>query len=271
MTKASVPVPSKRLYRIYIDESGDHTYHSLDDPARRYLGLTGCIIAAEYYRTTFHLALENLKQKHFPHNPDEPVILHRNDVINRKGAFWRLRDANNLEAFNRDILRFFAEQKYVLITVVIGKKSHRERYAESAFHPYHYCLTALLERYCGFLNFYNAEGDVMAETRQTKEDTKLRAAYRKIYETGTFYRSDDFFRNVLSSNKLKLKPKTSNIVGLQLADLLAYPSKQEILVIKKRIAKLGSFSKQIRKVIQPKYNQQIYQGRITGYGRIFLK
>jgi Fe-S cluster biosynthesis and repair protein YggX len=58
---------------------------------------------------------------------------------------------------------------------------------------------------------------------------------------------------------------------LQLADLLAYPSKQEILVIEKRIDKLGLFNKQIRKVIQSKYNQQIYEGKIKGYGRIFLK
>lgn len=271
MTKANTRVTHKKLYRIYIDESGDHTYHSLDDPAKRYLGLTGCIIEAEYYRTIFHPALEALKQKHFPHDPDEPVILHRNEVINRKGAFWRLRDVNNLEAFNRDILRFFAEQKYVLITVVIDKKSHRERYAESAFHPYHYCLRALLERYCGLLNFHNFKGDVLAETRQAIEDSKLRAAYREVCDTGTFYRSSNFFRNVLTSNKLKLKPKTSNIAGLQLADLLAYPSKQEILVTKKRIAKFGSFSKQIRKVIQSKYNKQIYTGRVEGYGKVFLK
>jgi hypothetical protein len=260
-----------KLYRIYIDESGDHTYHSLDDSARRYLGLTGCIIKAEYYRTIFHPALENLKQKHFPHNPDEPIILHRNDIINRKRAFWRLRDTNNHEAFNRDILKFFAEQKYALITVLIDKKSHWERYAESAFHPYHYCLRALLERYCGFLNFYNAEGDVIAEARQAKEDKELRAAYQEVYEKGTFYRSSNFFRNVLTSNKLKLKPKASNISGLQLADLLAYPSKQEILLIQKRIDKLGPFNKQIRNVIQLKYNRQIYEGRIEGYGRIFLK
>jgi len=271
MTEPSVPVSSKRLYRIYIDESGDHTYHSLDDPARRYLGLTGCIIAAEYYRTTFHRALENLKQKHFPHNPDEPIILHRNDIINRKGAFWRLRDADRREAFDQDILRFFAEQKYVLITVVIDKKVHIERYGEAAFHPYHYCLTAMLERYCGFLNFFNVRGDVMAESRQGTEDRELMSAYQTLYETGTQWRGHDFFRNVLTSHELKLKPKTANVAGLQLADLLAYPSKQEILVNEKRIENIEVFGKQICQVIQGKYNQQIYQGKVRGYGKIFLK
>lgn len=261
----------KKLYRIYIDESGDHTYHSLDDTAKRYLGLTGCIIEADYYRTTFHSALEALKQEHFPHDPDEPVILHRREIIDRSGPFWRLRDPNNLEAFNQNILEFLAEQKYVVITVVIDKKSHRERYEASAFHPYHYCLAAMLERYCGFLNFYNAKGDVLAESRQGKEDRELMAAYQKTRETGTFYRDRHFFQKVLTSQELKIKPKTANIAGLQLADLLAYPSKQEILVAEKRIDDEGVFGKQICRVIQGKYNQQIYQGKVGGYGKIFLK
>jgi len=271
MTKAKVVISSRRLYRIYIDESGDHTYHSLEDVAKRYLGLTGCIIEAEYYRTTFHPALETLKQKHFPHDPDEPVVLHRRGIIDCKGVFWRLRNVENRNAFNQDFLKFFYEQKYVLITVVIDKKTHQERYGEYAFHPYHYCLAALLERYCGFLNFYNAKGDVMAENRQKTEDKKLIMAYQTLYETGTQRRSRDFFRNVLTSHEIKLKPKTANIAGLQLSDLLAYPSKQEILLGEGRISNIGKFDESVRNVIQNKYNRQVYKRNISGYGKIFLK
>lgn len=43
-------MPSKR-YRIYIDESGDHTFHEFEAPDKRYLGLTGVVVEAEYYRT----------------------------------------------------------------------------------------------------------------------------------------------------------------------------------------------------------------------------
>lgn len=271
MVTQKTPLGRRKIYRIYIDESGDHTYYSLADADKRYLGLVGCIIEADYYRTTFHPVLEALKQKHFPHNPDEPVILHRKDIINCKGPFWRLRDMNTRQVFDQDFLRFLAEQKYVLIAVVIDKKAHTERYGEAAFHPYHYCLTAMLERYCGFLNFYNAKGDVVAESRQGKEDRELKAAYQTLYETGTQWRGCDFFRKVLTSHELKLKPKTANIAGLQVADLLAYPSKQEILMSEKRICKLGTFSKDISKVIQDKYNKQIYQGKVEGYGKIFLK
>ena len=81
-----------RRYRLYVDESGDHTYFKLEEPAKRYLGVTGIFIECEYYRTTFQPAMEELKQKHFPHSPDEPVILHRGDILQRKGPFWVLRD-----------------------------------------------------------------------------------------------------------------------------------------------------------------------------------
>jgi len=271
MTKPNVKVPHRKLYRIYIDESGDHTYHSLERVEKRYLGLTGCIIEAEYYRTTFHPALEALKQKHFPHDPDEPVILHRREIIDCKGAFWRLRNVENRKAFDQDILKFFYEQKYILITAVIDKKTHQERYGEYAFHPYHYCLAALLERYCGFLNFYNAKGDVIAESRQRTEDKKLKFAYQVLYETGTQWRNRDFFCGVLTSHEIKLKPKKANIAGLQLADLLAHPSKQEILLEEGRISNIGTFNERVRNVIQGKYNRQVYQGNIGGYGKIFLK
>jgi hypothetical protein len=219
-----------KRYRLYIDESGDHRYFNLENPAKRYLGLTGTLVETEYYRTTFQPEMERLKQKHFPHSPDEPVILHREDIINRRGPFWRLRDAEKEQAFNDDFLQFIKERDYRIITVIIDKKTHIERYSEAAYHPYHYCLAVLLERYCGFLNFYNAQGDVLAESRGGTEDHQLKQAYRVIYNAGTQQRDAEFFRRGLTSLEIKLKPKLANVAGLQLSDLLAYPSKQEILI-----------------------------------------
>lgn len=152
-------------YRLYVDESGDHTYHKIDEPAKRYLGLIGCVVESEVYRTKLQPDLERLKQRHFPHNPDEPVIFHRSDLINRRGPFRRLRDQENERAFNLDLLAFFKNQEYTIVAVVIDKKTHIIRYQEAAFHPYHYCLVVLLERYCGWLHFHNAKGDVLAESR----------------------------------------------------------------------------------------------------------
>jgi len=261
-----------KRYRLYIDESGDHTYRDIEDPAKRYLGLIGCFIETEVYRTQFHPALEALKQTFFPHSPDEPVILHRKDVINRRGPFWRLRDPKYERRFNQALLDFLESQDYWLVTVVIDKKAHIERYGAAAYHPYHYCLAVLLERYCGFLNRFHAQGDVMAESRGGKEDQQLKAAYHRVYENGTYFREAEFFQRVLTSKEIKLKPKLANIAGLQVADLLAYPCKQEILVTERRIEDPGEvFGKEICHRIAPKYNRRYLDGRVWGYGKVFLK
>lgn len=285
-------------FRLYINESGDHTYgrkeqHNLtlvvrgkqvsvsfdhypqlEEIQKRYLGLLGCIIESEAYRSSFYPSLEGLKQRHFPYNPDDPVILHRRELVNKKGHFWRLRDTKREKAFNEDLLNFLRKQDYVLIMVVIDKKSHIERYGEAAYHPYHYCLAVMLERYCGFLNFYNAQGDVMAESRARVEDQELRKVYQDLYNHGTQFRNSSFFQKVLTSKEIKLKKKEANIAGLQIADILAYPLKQQILVENGVVPPetlRGKFAEELIAAVEDKYNRQVYTGWVAGYGKVFLK
>ncbi|MHC4330339.1 MAG: DUF3800 domain-containing protein [Planctomycetota bacterium] len=272
MTKKDTQLYHKKRYRIYIDESGDHTYRSFESPGKRYFGVTGCIIDLGYYEASFRPKLQALKQENFPRDPDDPpVILHREEILRSKGCFWRLRDPDNRIVFNQAILQFFAEQEYVVVTVVIDKKTHIKRYGQAAFHPYHFCLAAMLERYCGFLNFYSAEGDVMIETRNKRENCELQTAYDALLASGTFYHPPKFFSRVLTSKKIKFRTKNANIAGLQIADLLAHPCKNEILIEHGRINEIGQFSEQIKGIIQDKYNKQMYQGRIKGYGKVFIK
>lgn len=198
---------TRKHFRLYIDESGDHSYGKnelrklkiitrnntielpinhypdLEEDDKRYLAIIGCIIETVKYQTTFRPKLEELKQRHFPHNPNRPVILHRKDIINKHGPFWRLKEheKEKEKAFNKDLLSFFEEQDYIIIMVVIDKKAHVMRYGMAAFHPYHYCLALMLERYCGFLHFISAQGDVLAESRGGKEDKQLKEEYRNIY------------------------------------------------------------------------------------------
>lgn len=251
-----------KRYRLYIDESGDHTYHAVQDPAKQYLGLTGIAVESEAYRTIFQPKLEKLKQKHFPHNPDEPVVLHRKEMINRNGAFGVLADPRKDQAFSADLIRFLQEVEFQIFTVVMDKKAHVERYAKAAFHPYHHCLTILVERYRGYLAVGGRTGDVLAESRGGSEDMELKKVHLEIWERGTLFLSAAAFREVLTSRELKLKKKTENIAGLQVADLLAYPLKQDILAEKGAAgASLGSFGRKICEAVAGKQN---------AYGRTLL-
>jgi hypothetical protein len=260
-----------RRYRFYFDESGDHAFRELTDPARRYLGITGLAVECEYYRTTFHPALEALKQKHFPHSPDDPVILHRKELIGCRGPFSCLREAGAEVAFNNDLLALIGALEYVIITVVLDKARLWAQYGDQAFHPYHYCMSALLERYCGLLRYWGASGDVMGESRGGVEDRQLKQAFKEVHTHGTFYHAASFFQRTLTSAEVKLKRKEANIAGLQVADLLAYVAKQDCLIEKGIIGDPGNiFSRRIAAQIVKKYNRWTAQNRVEGYGRVFL-
>jgi len=112
---------------------------------------------------------------------------------------------------------------------------------------------------------------VLAESRGGSEDIQLKEAYKRVYNAGTRYREPDFFQDVLSSKEIKLKPKSKNIAGLQLADILAHPVKQSILQENKKISDPGNiFGEKICEVIKIKYNRHLYQECIKGCGRIFI-
>ena len=51
-------MPRARRYRLYVDESGGHTFKDLDNPRLRYLGLTGIAIQVDYYSQQFQPGLE---------------------------------------------------------------------------------------------------------------------------------------------------------------------------------------------------------------------
>lgn len=259
------------MFRLYIDESGDHSYAHLDLPERRYLCLVGCFFDLTMYQQTFQPRLEALKEKYFHHDPDEPVILHRKDLINKRGAFRVLLDAKIESAFNAELLALVRGASFTLVAVVIDKRAHTERYGEAAWHPYHYCLTALLERYCGYLNFTNNRGDVLAESRGGSEDRQLKEAYKHIYNSGVYYQPATWFQKALTSHEIKLRPKSKNIAGLQLADIIAHPVKQEILHEKGRIESVrGGFGQELCQALAGKYNRQVHIGQIWGYGKKFL-
>ncbi len=259
------------MYRLYVDESGDHTYTHLTTPERRYLCLLGCLFNLADYQGMFQARLELLKAKYFKHDPDEPVILHRTDLINKRGVFHVLHDPEQEQQFNQELIQLIRDTHFRLIAVVIDKQSHQNRYGPFAWHPYHYCLTTLLERYCGYLNHFNRCGDVLAESRGGSEDLQLKEAYKRIYGAGTIQREAAWFQRALTSHEIKLKPKSKNVAGLQLADLIAHPVKQEILVERGVIGLKPSFGQQICQALAPKYNRHVYSGEVEGYGKKFLE
>ena len=68
--------------------------------------------------------------------------------------------------------------------------------------------------------------------------------------------SRERFQKTLTSGNLKIKPKAANISGLQLADLIANPSRCEILDENGLLGRtLGTFTQEIIKILKTKYDR----------------
>lgn len=264
------PKPRPPRFRLYVDESGDHAYCKLDHVAHRYLALLGVWFQQPDAYARFADALEAMKREFFGPRPDNPITLHRSDIINRKGAFGILCDDALRQRFDAALLKVVTDAEFRLVCVVIDKKTHLDRYT-SPFHPYHYCLAAMLERYTGYLNYRNAVGDVMAESRGREEDLQLKQAYRRVYEAGTQWHRHEAIQRALTTKEIKLERKHANIAGLQLADVLAHPVKQHCLVHRGFISDPGdTFGRQLVAAVTPKFNRRFDLNKIDGYGRVYL-
>jgi len=250
-------------YRVYIDETGNSDLESSDNPNHRFLSLTGVIISLDHVRDRIYPDLEDLKAKYFRSHPDDPVILHRKEVMNKRIPFDCLKDEAKCREFDSEILWLAESWDYKVISVCIDKKRHKEMYKVWRYDPYHYCLAVLLERSMFYLERQRVMGDVMAESRGGKEDKRLKASFERLVEKGTDYISPERFQAVLTSKQLKVKPKQSNVSGLQLADMIAHPSRNEILLENRLIPNQPSpFAQRICGILQSKYDQQ--GGRVYG-------
>lgn len=191
--------------------------------------------------------------------------------MQRRGPFSCLTDEARRRAFDIDLVSLIATAPYRLLAVTIDKSQHGTRAYRFLRHPYHYCLHALLERFCGLLDRLRMTGHVVAESRGKVEDYLLKEAYRGVYASGTSYLRARIAQKTLISSELEIRKKTDNISGLQLADMLAYPANRDVLLSYGRIDSCGSeFTARIIAAIRGKYNRKFGDGRVKGYGKILL-
>lgn len=265
--------PRHPQYRLYIDEAGDHAYYRPpDDPWHLYLGLLGVWFRLKDDYVQFADGLDRFKREIFGPRPDDPVILHREDILNTRGPFEILTDAQVRDRFNDGLLQLFRPTPFVLIIVVIDKFEHVQRY-QHPDHPYHFCLGAMLDRYCGWLKHNRAEGDVVAEARGRKEDRLLAEEFTRVYLNGTymFPRPEEHHQPTLTTKEIKLRMKRDNVAGLQLADLLAHPVRQAFLR-ERGVLPPGrdTFGDILCAAVEGKYNMNYRTGQVAGYGKVWL-
>ena len=258
-------------FRLYIDESGTHSYSDCGGMFKRYLCLLGVAISEEEYLNVLQPKIRDIKLM-FADDPDDLPILHREDIVNMKGCFSKLNNPDFKASYNTILLDIIENTNYYICSVVIDKTAHFEKYEKSAYHPYHYCLSVLLERYSFLLTEVDGFGDVMAEGRGKIENEQLSAAYKSFYHTGTYFRRPNSIKERITSSSIKIKSKENKIEGLEFADLLVLASKLDILMSYKEIDHIkDNFCQIIVEKIANKYRKNPKGSKVVGYGKKLIK
>ncbi len=106
----------------------------------------------------------------------------------------------------------------------------------------------------------------MFESRGGKEDIRLKRSFRKIMDNGTHNLSAEDLEQHFTSKEVKVKPKSANVSGLQIADLIAHPARRWFYknVLDKDDGK-ETFGDEIISILEKKKFFK-YKGEILGYG-----
>lgn len=186
-------------------------------------------------------------------------------MVNKKQPFRVLSDLNVEKEFNTEFLELLSKWKFKTITVLIDKLEHQTKYSTWRFDPYHYCMAIILERYHLRLKDIECVGDMMFESRGGKEDLRLKESYRKIYEHGTDWVKASDLHDTITTHELKIKPKSANIAGLQVADLVAYPlCRYALKYYKLKEDGRETFNEQMMEVLKTKIYKK--ENKMDGYG-----
>lgn len=257
-------------YRLYLDEVGNEDLSHAHETGHRFLSLTGVMMELETVSRDLQPRISAIKEL-VRSDPDEPVHLHRKDILQRKGPFDALRDEATRREFDRRALAMIAEVPYRVVTVTVDKLWLREHPDLSGRHPYHFLLEMLIERYVFFLRRRGAEGDIMPEKRQGRHDAALQAEFERFRAQGTAFVGGADIARWIPQTRLKFRAKKECVAGLELCDLLAHPSYVHALRLMGHQTRPGPFARKVIPILErEKYDRDPNSGRIPGFGQKFL-
>ncbi len=214
-------LPSKTKYYLYIDECGDHNLEKYD---HNFPIFTLCgILVPEKNLNALNSAFERLKIKVFG---TKEVVIHSVALRKWRDEFKVLRDPELRKAFLQGITDILMQQDvYVIFSCSILKEQLNKFCIRGEENDvYGLSLSYLIERSIFCVDNRGEENPqiaVIVEQRGRKEDKRLLDYYNGLRNNGTKWVKSERMRNRVAA--FRFKAKKDNIIGLQIADLIAYP------------------------------------------------
>lgn len=201
-------------YVVYVDESGDHSLASIDAGYPVFV-LALCVFHKRHYVEKVIPAVGKLKFNYFGH---DSVVLHETDIRKQKGEFAFLSHRPRREGFVARLTEIMVQSNFILMACVVDK-TRLGRCEGEASNPYHIALEICLQRLHDFLaekGQQHLQTHVVVECRGKKEDRELELEFRRICD-------GNGGQSRLLPYHIVFADKKTNLVGLQVADLVARP------------------------------------------------
>ncbi len=210
---------------VFLDETGDHGLVHVDVNFPIFL-LCGCLFSEQ---AIFDLQnkMDAIKIKYWK---TKDVIFHSRDIRKCEGPFRIFFDLGIKEAFYSDLDLVMKNADFTVIAAAIDKEQHIKRYGRLAHDPYDVSLSFIMERlvFCLDEQDPTASAKLIFEKRGYKEDAQLTAHFNSIRDRGTHYIVSGRMQSRVTG--CEFIAKKENDIGLQCADLCAYPLARSLIL-----------------------------------------
>lgn len=212
-------------YFLFLDESGDHGLNNID-PQFPVFVLSGILLTEDSYES-LKAEAGKIKQKFWGH---KKVIFHSRNIRKCENEFTILFDNEIKGDFYEAINNLVGNSNYSIITSAIKKDNYIKRYGRLSDDVYEVALSFILERAIFYLDEIKETKkslQIVIEQRGKKEDQKLSKHFNTLLARGTGYVHPTRIWNY--GINISFQKKKDDIVGLQVADLIAYPIARYVL------------------------------------------
>ncbi|MBI5149820.1 MAG: DUF3800 domain-containing protein [Candidatus Omnitrophica bacterium] len=240
---------------LFLDESGDHNLNYLD-PGYPVFVLAGCVISQQEHDAILSHRMQEFKKEIFG---SDRIILHYVDYTRNQKGFEQMSGRSFRENFYKQLNGIIAGTDFILMSCIIDKKKHKEKYKTLAIDPYTLSLEIVVERFVKLLEKQNERGVIVAESRGQQLDNELNLAFLDLKIRGTsFLRPKNIVDRI---EGFFIRKKEENVAGLQLVDSLVTPIGRKFCNRKNVYLNYDVIKSKFRKADCGKYR---------GYGLIIL-
>jgi hypothetical protein len=143
---------------LFLDESGDHNLNFLD-PNYPVFVLAGCIMSQKDHDEILAPQMKEFKKNIFG---SDRIILHYMDYTRNQNGFELMSGAPFRNDFYKQWNCIIAGTDFKLVSCIVDKNKHKEKYKTLAIDPYTLSLEIVIERFVKSLEREKEKGFIVA-------------------------------------------------------------------------------------------------------------